>query len=118
MASRYQREGALGEKKKVVYVDFRKRRKPSVSGFGGTPRQLFVVFLAVLAVELIVAAALYPRWIASGFFAPTVIAVAVAATLGIQRLAARQQIAHLHKRAASHDNTSKRDDDRDGRTLH
>ena len=110
-------EGAVSEKK-VVYVDFRKRRKPSTGGFGGTPRQLFGVFLALLAGELLVAAALYPRWIASGFFAPTVIAVAVIATVGLQRLAARRQIAGLHKRATAQDRSPRGEDDRDGHTLH
>jgi hypothetical protein len=107
----------LGDKR-VVYVDFRKRRRSSIGGFGGSPRQLFGVFVAALAVELGAAAWLYPRWIASGFFAPTVIAVAVAATLGVRRLAARQQIASLHRRTANQDNPWQRDDDRDGRTLH
>ena len=108
----------MGDKKKVVYVDFRKHRKSSVRGFGGSPRQLFGVFLAVLAGELALAAVFYPRWIASGFFAPTVIAVAVAATLGVRRLITQQQIAYLHKRTAAQDSTSKRDHDHDGRTLH
>ena len=108
----------MDDKKKVVYVDFRKRREPGGGGFGGSPRQLFAAFLAVLAAELIVAAALYPRWIASGFFAPTVIAVAVAATLGVRRLVTRYQIAYLHKHAAARDSTSKRDDGRGGHTLH
>ncbi|MDF1555144.1 MAG: hypothetical protein P1P84_18890 [Deferrisomatales bacterium] len=109
----------MGDKKKVVYVDFRKRRKPGVGGFGGSPRQLSVVFLATLTGELALAAVLYPRWIASGFFAPTVIAVAVAATLGVRRLITRQQIAYLHNQhVAAQDRTSKPDHDRDGRTLH
>jgi hypothetical protein len=111
-------EGALAEKKKVVYVDFRKRRKPSTGGFGGTSRQLFAVFLAVLAAELLVAAGVYPRWIASGFFAPTVIAVAVATTLGAQRLAARHQISRLHRHAVEKNGTFSGEDDRGGRTLH
>jgi len=110
-------EGAVSGKR-VVYVDFRKRRKPSAGGFGGTPRQLFGVFLALLTGELVVAAALYPRWIASGFFAPTVIAVAVIATVGIQRWVARRQIAGLHKRATAQTGGRRGEEDRDGHTLH
>lgn len=110
-------EGAVSGKR-VVYVDFRKRRKPSAGGFGGTPRQVFGVFLALLTGELVVAAVLYPRWIASGFFAPTVIAVAVIATVGIQRWVARRQIAGLHKRATTPTVGQRGGEDRDGHTLH
>lgn len=104
--------------RKVVYVDFNRRRKPSAAGFGGTPRQLFTVFAAVLVVELLLVAALHPRWIASGFFAPTVIALAVAATVGAQRLAARYQIARLYKRTMENNKRAHGEDGRDGRTLH
>ncbi len=102
---------------KVVYVNFSKGRKPTAGGFGGGPRLLFGVFAAVLVVELLAAAVFYPRAITSGFFAPTVIAVAVAATLGARRLIARAQVAHLHRQASRnrdfHDH-----DDSTSRTLH
>ena len=120
------RIGAVSEKieeavvagKKVVYVDFRKRRKPAGGGFGGTVRQLFVVFLAASAAVLLLAAAFYPQSIASGFFAPTVIAVGVAATLGARRLAAHYQISRMHRDTLRKSAAFRDKDDHSGRTLH
>ncbi len=101
----------------VVHVDFRKGRKPSSGGFGGGPRLLFAVFLFVLGSLILGAAAGYPSVIGSFFFGPTVIAVAVACTLGVRRLIARIQVSRLH-RSTLGKSPFLRDDDHTGRTLH
>jgi hypothetical protein len=111
------REGALG-KGKVVHIDFRKGRKPSSGGFGGGPRLLFAVFLAVLTIELLAVAVLYPSIIGSYFFGPTVIAVAVACTLGLRRVIARVQVARVYQRTHGGKGPVQSDDDSTGRTLH
>ncbi len=83
---------------KVVYVDFGRQRKPTAGGFGGGPRLLLAVFLAVLGVELLAVAAWHPSAITSFFFGPTVIAVAVVATLGVRRVIARVQVARMYRK--------------------
>jgi hypothetical protein len=103
---------------KVVHIDFRKGRKPSSGGFGGGPRLLFTVFLCVLILELLIAAVLYPSAISSAFFGPTVIAVAVACTLGLRRLIARMQVASLYRATREAKAPSQPDDENTGRTLH
>lgn len=106
-------------KEKVVYVDFRKGRRPTSGGFGGGPRMLFLVFLAVLILELLVAAAIYPSAITSFFFGPTVIALAVACTLGARRIVARYQVGRMYRRTmGGHGRFDRDDDDHTGRTLH
>ncbi len=103
---------------KGIRVDFRKSRKPSTGGFGGGPRLLFTVFLGVLGAQLAFVAAFYPAAIGSFFFGPTVIAVAVLATLGARRIIAGMQISRLHRRTLGGASPSDQDDDHQGRTLH
>ncbi|GAB4269178.1 MAG: hypothetical protein Kow0092_23140 [Deferrisomatales bacterium] len=105
---------------KVVYVNFRKGKKPTGGGFGGGPRELWAVLLAVLVAELLAVAAFYPSAIGSFFFGPTVIAVAVACTLGARRVIARIQVARLHRKTfgAGKRRPPDRDDGHTGRTLH
>lgn len=105
-------------KEKVVYVDFRGRKRPTFGGFGGSPRLLFAVFLSVLIFELLGAAYLYPSAIGSFFFGPTVIAVAVICTLAARRAIARIQVSQLHRRTVGRRAPSDRDDGHTGRTLH
>jgi hypothetical protein len=105
-------------KPNVVYVDFRKSRRPTSGGFGGGPRLLFAVFLMVLGFLILAAAFAYPSSIGSFFFGPTVIAVAVACTLGARRFIARIQVARLHRRAQGGKSFASRDDDHTRRTLH
>lgn len=104
--------------RKVVYVDFRKRGKVADGGFGGGPRRLFAVFLCLLIAEILAAAALYPSAIGSFFFGPTVIAVAVAGTLGVRRLVARYQVARLHRSLGGRPGGPDPDQRDRGRTLH
>ncbi len=104
-------------KNKVVFVDFRQGKKPTSGGFGGGPKLLLTIFLAVLVLELLLVAAFYPSAIGRSFFGPTVIAVAVACTLGARRVIARLQVAALHRRTLG-DGSSDEDDDHTGRTLH
>ena len=105
-------------KPNVVYVDFRRSRKPTSGGFGGGPQLLFVVFLLVLGLLILAAAVAYPSAIGSFFFGPTVIAVAVACTLGARKLIARIQVTRLHRRTQGGRRPSSWDDDHRGRTLH
>lgn len=103
---------------KVIRVDFRKGRSPSGGGFGGGPRLLFAVFLGVLTAELLVVAVLYPGVIASFFFGPTVIAVAVACTLWARRAIARAQVSRLHRQTVARRKDPDGGDDHRGHTLH
>jgi len=68
----------------VIYVNFRKKRNK----FSSRPSQkiLFYVFIAVLAIELLGAAFILPSIISSSFFAPAVIAAAIAASFAARRL--------------------------------
>lgn len=104
-------------KNKVVFVDFRRGKRPTSGGFGGSPKLLLTIFVSVLVVELLLVAALYPSAIGRSFFGPTVIAVAVACTLGARRLIARLQVAALHRRTVG-EGSFHEDDDHTGRTLH
>jgi hypothetical protein len=102
----------------IVHVNFRKGRKPSSGGFGGGPRLLFGLFLIVLVIELLAAAVLFPSAIGRIFFGPTVIAVAVACTLGLRRVIARIQVARLYRMTREGKGPSENDDGHTGRTLH
>jgi len=111
-------EGETVDGDKVIRVDFGRGRRPSAGGFGGGPRLVLAVFVGVLVVELLAAAALYPRAIASFFFGPTVIAVAVICTIWARRVIARVQVSRLHRRATASQDPPGGGDDRQGRTLH
>ena len=104
-------------KGKVVYVDFGKGSRPVSSAFGGGPRLALAVFLSVLALEILGAALLWPSSIASSFFGPTTIAVAVACAVGASRLAARVRAAR-HREAARPRRPDPEGDEARGRTLH
>ena len=103
-------------KGKVVYVDFRKGRRPTTGGFGGGPRLVSAVFLGVLLAELLAVAMLRPAVISSGFFGPTVIAVAVLVTLGVRRAVARFQVARAYRDSLGPGDDSP--DERSGGWLH
>lgn len=101
-------------REKVIFVDFRKGRRPPPKGFGGGPRFVFGLFLAVLLAELAGAAAALGRSaIASPFFAPAAVAVAVAAAVGVDKLVARVRLARLGRRPPAHFGG-----DHEGHTLH
>ncbi|MDW7709437.1 MAG: hypothetical protein SCH98_03100 [Deferrisomatales bacterium] len=103
---------------KVIRVDFRRGRGRAPGGFGGGPRLLLGVFLGVLTVELLLVSALFPETIASFFFGPTVIAVAVIATLWTRRVIARAQVSRLHRRTVRRARDVDGPDDHRGHTLH
>jgi hypothetical protein len=102
-------------REKVVFVDFRRGRKPPPTGFGGGPRFLFGLFLSVLLLEVLGAAIVWPSSIGSAFFGPTAIAVAVALALGVDRLVARARFARLRGRGRGSDGHG---EGSAGRTLH
>jgi hypothetical protein len=104
--------------KNVIFVDFRSRRKPMFSGFRRGSGLTAGVFLGLLAAEILGAAAFLPSAIGSAFFAPTTIAVAVAGTMGVNRVATRIQTARLLRRASGRGSPTNHDPERTGRTLH
>ncbi len=104
--------------RKVVYVDFRQKKGAAVGGFGGGRGTTAGVFLGVLAAEILVAAAFVPSAIGSFFFGPTVIAVAVVATVWARRLVARVQVARLHRQRHGGSRAGQGDQGDRGRTLH
>ncbi|MBE0616980.1 MAG: hypothetical protein IH608_03490 [Proteobacteria bacterium] len=106
------------DRDKVIRVDFRKGRRPLAGAFGGGRRFTLVVFAGVLVAELLAVAALYPSAIASFFFGPTVIAVAVVCTVGARRALARMQVSRLHRRTVARQGVLGGDGDHQGRTLH
>ena len=108
----------MNPKEKVIFVDFRKRRKPSLSGFEGGSKMPTGLFLGFLAVEVLGAAAFLPSAIGSAFFAPTVIALAVALTMGIGRLRSGFQSARFKRRRGLESMREDRGPGHTGRTLH
>ena len=69
----------MGKPEKVIHVDFRKRRRSGApSGPGLGTWFLVKVATALLVLQLVVVAVAAPRLIASGFFAPAILAVSVA----------------------------------------
>jgi hypothetical protein len=76
--------------RKVVFVDFGKRRRGSRRA-GGTAL-LFWLFLSLVGSEILLAAVLLPSSIGSSFFGPTVVVVAVALALGCGRLLGRERV--------------------------
>jgi hypothetical protein len=109
------REGEVG-RNKVVYVDFGKGNRTATGGFGGGPRFLFGVFVAILVIELFVVAVWYASAISSAFFGPTVIMVAVLGTLAARRLIARAQVAYLYRKTTR--DTDEPPDEQTGDWLH
>lgn len=105
-------------KEKVVFVDFRNRRKPSIGSGRAGSKLTIGVFLGFVGIELLAAAICLPSSIGSGFFGPTVIALAVAGTMGVSRLAQRARMARVRRRLASRGDPAEPDPDHAGRTLH
>jgi membrane protein implicated in regulation of membrane protease activity len=102
----------------IVFVDFRRRRKPSLGGGRAGSRLTVGVFLGLLAAEILGAAAFLPSSIGSAFFGPMVIALAVAGTMGLSRIASNVQAARLRRRLGGLRGPADPDPDRAGRTLH
>lgn len=103
--------------KNVVFVDFRKGRGPSLRGVSGESRLALVVFLALLTAEVLGAAVFFPSAIGSGFFGPTVLALAVAGAMGARRAVDSARVARSRRRLRESGGTPV-SGDRAGRTLH
>lgn len=102
----------------VVFVNFRGRRKPSFGGPRSGSGRTVGVFLALLGVEIFGAAVLLPSSIGSAFFGPTVIALAVAGTMGLSRMTAGLREARIRRRFLEPEGPAGGDSGRTGRTLH
>ncbi len=83
----------MGNPDKVIHVDFKGRKRggrPSGPGLG--PRFLVKTSVAILMVLLVAVSVADPRLIASGFFAPTLIAVSVIGALWLRRILIRRLV--------------------------
>lgn len=109
----------MAEPRKVIYVDFAEKRRSRPFSLGGGPRFTVGVFFVVLLALTGFCAYLWPQWLTTGFFAPTVIVLAVLATLGAKKAVIAFQMARLSRTPVHNDKKSfGSSDDRGGRTLH
>jgi uncharacterized protein YqfA (UPF0365 family) len=110
----------VGNPNKVIHVDFKSGKsgkgggKPSGPGLGSG---FLVTVCAVVLIALLVAVAVVnPRLIASGFFAPTLIAVSVVVALWLRRLFIRRMVNAQYQKAM-HKRSAKKEDSEE-HTLH
>jgi hypothetical protein len=107
----------MAEPGKVIHIDFQKGRKPVRGAFGGGPRLVVAIMAATLAVIVAAVAAVHPEGIASPFFGPVAVVVAVLMALGARKVIAYLQAHRLHRELADR-SSSGPDDNPRGHTLH
>jgi hypothetical protein len=100
--------------KNVVFVDFRKRKGATLQGPRGGLGSGSLVFAAFLAAEILCSAVFFPSVIASWFFGPLAVALALAGAMGTRRLAAGWRAARCRRRVLGPSDA----DGHTGRTLH
>ncbi|MBI5440473.1 MAG: hypothetical protein HY900_04595 [Deltaproteobacteria bacterium] len=104
--------------KNVVFVDFRKGRGAALRGPGSGSRLAVLIFAAFLGAELLCSAVLFPSVIASAFFGPTAIALAVAVALGSRRALDSYSTARARGKVRGRSRAPESGDGHTGRTLH
>jgi Flp pilus assembly protein TadB len=107
----------VGNPNKVIHVDFKSGKRGSRPSGPGLGSGFLVTVAAVVLVALLVAVAVMdPRLIASGFFAPTLIAVSVIAALWLRRLLIRRMVNAQYQRTMQKRSADKEDSEE--HTLH